>query len=61
MDDSRPMPKIECLCGCGKQFIAHTGWHVFYSAKCKHNYNRQMARLGKEHDAARQFPGQPTN
>ena len=40
--------KTYCLCGCKKSFVPRTGWHVFFSVKCKHRHNREMARAGKE-------------
>lgn len=43
------IPKIECACGCGAKFRPRTGWHIFKSRKCKNDFNREMARLGKQY------------
>lgn len=49
----KEMPKIVCLCGCGRQFRPKTAWHMFFSAKCKHRYSREMARRGREFSASK--------
>lgn len=47
-ESTRQLPVIDCLCGCGKKFRPKTSWHLFFTPKCKHRYNRDMARRGKE-------------
>lgn len=53
MDEHR-IQKIECACGCGKKFTPNTGWHIFSETKCKHKFNREMAKLAKQHKLARE-------
>jgi hypothetical protein len=39
--------KIQCRCGCGREVKPKKPWHVFFSAKCKNNYYREMIHKGR--------------